>query len=67
MNPLYRQMNTQPINGMEQIMQRFERFRNGFRGNPQQMVQEMLNSGKVTQEQYNRAVQMANQMMKYIK
>lgn len=58
MNPLYQQMNN-PTNN---IVRQFESFRNSFRGNPQQMVQQMLNSGKVSQEQYNMAVQKANQL-----
>ena len=43
------------------IMQ-FIQFRNSFRGNPQQMVQQMVQSGRISQEQYNNAVQMANQL-----
>lgn len=58
MNPLYQQMN-KPANN---IVRQFESFRNSFHGNPQQIVQQMLNSGKVSQEQYNAAVQKANQL-----
>ena len=46
------------------IIQRFQQFRQSFNGNPQQQVQQMLNSGKISQAQYNQAVQMTNQMMK---
>lgn len=56
MNPLYGQMN------QGNIIQRFQQFQQMFRGNPQEQVQQLLNSGKVSQEQYNRAVQMANQL-----
>ena len=49
---------------MNPVMKRFQQFRQMFSGNPQQQVQQMLNSGKITQAQYNQAVQMANQMMK---
>jgi len=59
-NPLYGQMQ-QPANN---IMQRFQQFQRMFKGNPQQQVQQLLNSGKVSQSQYNQAVQMANQFMK---
>lgn len=59
MNPLYQQMGPQmPQNNM---IQRFMQFRQQFRGNPQEQVQQLLNSGKVTQQQYDAAVQMANQ------
>lgn len=59
-NPLYGQMQ-QPTNN---IMQRFQQFQRMFKGNPQQQVQQLLNSGRVSQNQYNQAVQMANQFMK---
>ena len=62
-NPLFSMMNGQmPQAMMNPMIQLFQQVRNMFRGNPQQHVQHMLNSGKVTQEQYNQAVQMANQM-----
>ncbi|MBO7662367.1 MAG: hypothetical protein J6U01_03255 [Clostridia bacterium] len=46
------------------IIQRFQQFQQMFRGDPRQKVQEMLNSGRVTQAQYNQAVQMAQQLQK---
>lgn len=55
MNPLYNQ--TQNNN----MLQRFQQFRNSFHGDPQQQVQQLLNSGKVSQQQYDNAVKMANQ------
>lgn len=35
-------------------------------GDPNQMIQEMLNSGKVTQNQYNAAVQRAQEIQKML-
>ena len=64
MNPLYQQMNNQPNSN---IIQRFQQFKQSFSGNPQQIVQQMLNSGKVSQERYNQAVQMANQLRNILK
>ena len=49
------------------IIQRFQQFKQSFTGNPQQMVQQLLNSGKVSQQQYNQAVQMANQLKQILK
>lgn len=60
-NPLYNAMNNQ-----QNFIQRFNEFRKNFNGNPQEQVQQLLNSGRVTQEQYNRAVQMANNMRKML-
>ena len=56
MNPLYQQMMPQ-----NNVMQRFLQFKQQFQGNPQEQVQQLLNSGKISQQQYNQAVQMANQ------
>ena len=64
-NPLFGMMGgNQPQ--MSGLMQRFQQFRQMFRGDPQQQVQQLLNSGKVSQQQYNQAVQMANQIQKMI-
>lgn len=61
-NPLFGMMNNQPNN----LIQRFQQFQRMFKGNPQEQVQQLLNSGKVTQDQYNKAVQMANQLSRMI-
>ena len=61
-NPLYSTMNNQPNN----LIQRFQQFQRMFKGNPQEQVQQLLNSGRVTQDQYNKAVQMANQLQRMI-
>lgn len=49
--------------GMPPILQQFMQFRNQFQGDPRSQVQSLLNSGRISQEQYNQAVQMANQLM----
>lgn len=66
MNPLFNMMNSQPQNGMIQMMQRFQQFRQSFTGDPRQQVQNLLNSGKVSQAQYNNAIQMAQQLQKML-
>lgn len=50
------------IQNQGNIIQRFQQFQRMFRGNPQEQVQQLLNSGKVSQSDYNKAVQMANQL-----
>lgn len=60
-NPLFNMMQNQMPNG---IMQRFQQFQQMFRGDPKQQVQQMLNSGKISQQQYNNAVQMAQQLQR---
>jgi len=59
-NPLFGMMqNRTPMNGM---MQKFQQFSQMFRGDPKQQVQQLLNSGRVSQAQYNQAVQTAQQL-----
>ena len=64
MNPLYEQMQNNQFAGGGNMLQRFQQFRQNFRGNPQEQVQQLLNSGKVSQAQYNQAVQMAQQLQR---
>ena len=59
-NPLFSMMQMNPM------MQKFQQFRQMFKGNAQQQVQQLLNSGRVSQEQYNQAVNMARQMAQMI-
>ena len=64
-NPLFQMLTRQVAKSMPgpmNILQQFMQFRQMFRGDPRQQVQQMLNSGKVSQEQYNQAVQLAKQL-----
>lgn len=64
-NPLFQQMNMGVGgNPMSSLMQRFQQFQQMFKGDPRQQVQNLLNSGKVSQSDYNKAVQMAQQFQK---
>lgn len=49
-------------NNMMQMLQQFQQFKQSFKGNPQEQVQQMLNSGRISKQQYDQAVQMANQL-----
>lgn len=61
MNPLFNQMNQQNVNP---LLSKLNELKRTFNGDPNQYIQQLLNSGKVTQQQYNNAVQMANQIMR---
>lgn len=50
-------------NGFMQMIQKFNEFRNNFKGDPKQQVQELLISGKMSQEQLNQLQGMARQFM----
>ena len=51
-----------PMQSMQAMAQKFQQFRQMFRGDPRQQIQQMLNSGKINQQQYNNAYQMAQQL-----
>lgn len=61
---LFNNLQQNPMNNM---LQKFQQFKQTFSGNPRQIVQQMLSSGKISQEQYNQAVQMANQFKQFLK
>ena len=59
--------NSMSNNPMTATIQRFNQFKQQFQGDPQQKIQQMLNSGQITQEQYNNAVQQANALRNLFK
>lgn len=61
-NPLFQQMMG---NNAGNIMQRVQQLKQTIGGDPMQYIQRLLNSGKVTQSQYNRAVQQAQQFQQF--
>ena len=48
-------------NGPMQMIQQFQQFRQQFQGDPKQEVQNLLNSGQMSQQQYNQLQGMATQ------
>lgn len=58
-NQLYEELKgSMPQNN---FLSRFNQFRQNFSGNPREQIQNLLRSGKVSQQQYDRAVQIAQQ------
>lgn len=51
-----------PTNGgFANMMGQFEKFKQNFSGDPKQQVQQLLDSGQMTQQQFNKLSQMATQ------
>jgi len=65
-NPLYKQIQQQNQNPINGFMQKFNQFRQSFSGDPQEQIQKLMNSGRISQQDYNNAYQMAQQMMRMI-
>lgn len=64
MNPLYQQMNKNNV--LNGFMSQLNRLKQTFNGDPNQKIQELLNTGKVSQAQYNQAVNMANRIQQML-
>lgn len=45
-----------------QLMQKVQQLKSQIGGDPNQQIQQLLNSGKITQADYDRAVQRANEL-----
>lgn len=58
---------TGPFGNMQNMMMQFNQFRQNFRGNPQQQVQQLLNSGRMSQAQFNQLKQLADQFQGMLK
>ena len=52
------------MQNIQNIMQQYQKFRQMFTGDPRQQIQQMLNSGRLSQDQLNNAVQTANQLQR---
>ena len=61
-NPIYNSMVDQN-NPFMQIMQEAQNLKNTFKGNPREEVQRLLNSGELSQADFNRYSQIAQQVM----
>ena len=60
-NPLFQAFGGWQNNQFAQLVQQFQQFRNTFRGDPQQEVQKLLQSGKISQQQLNQLQSAAQQ------
>ena len=61
-------MQQQPMNnGFSNMLSRFQEFKRTFSGDPQQQVQQLLNSGQMSQQQFNQLSQMATQFQEMLR
>lgn len=75
MNNIYRQLQGQigqgygsyPVSNMQNLIQKWNQFKSIFNGDAKSQVQDLLNSGKVTQSQYNQAQTLAAQLKNILK
>ena len=61
-NPFFNQNSPmQSSNPMMNMIQQFQQFKANFQGDPRQRVQELLNSGQMSQQQFNYLSNLAQQ------
>lgn len=63
-NPMF---NAPMNNPMLNMINQFKQFKNTFTGNPKDTVMQMVNSGRISQEQLNQLQQMAQQFQGILK
>lgn len=69
-NPLFQALGRQmpgPMGQFQRMMQQFQQFKAGFQGDPQQEVQKLLQSGKMSQQQLNQLQAMAKQFESFLR
>lgn len=59
-NPLFNSFGN--MNPFQQLVNDAREFRKTFQGNPREEVEKLLNSGQMTQEQFNQYSQIAQQI-----
>lgn len=71
-NPLFNMFgqnsqNRGPFGNLMNLVGQFNNFRNSFQGDPEQKVKELLNSGQMTQAQFDQLSQVAKQFQEIMK
>lgn len=61
-NPLFNMMGNKS-NPMADIIRQAKQFKNQFNGNPRQEVERLLQTGRMSQQQFNQFSQMAQQIV----
>ena len=66
-NPLYNMFGgNAPINPLAQLVRDAKAFKKSFTGNPKDEVQRLLNSGQLSQGEFNRYSQIAQQVLQAV-
>lgn len=71
-NKLFDLMNQAPMQmpgamgNFQNLINQYNQFRSMFRGNPQQIIQNMVNGGQINQNQLNQAIEMAKNFRNHI-
>lgn len=64
-SPLFNTFGNMPINN--NLIQQYKQFRSMFSGDPKQQVQQMLNSGQLSQQRFNELMNTAEQLQRMMR
>lgn len=67
MGSIYNDFKPNQTNQMSNFISQFNQFRSAFTGNPEQRVRQLLQTGQMTQEQFNQFAETANQLRSLLK
>ena len=67
MSSLFNEFNQGPMGNIANFLTQFNQFRSTFSGDPEQQVKQLLQSGRMSQEQFNQLAQTANMLQQFIK
>lgn len=56
-----------PFGNINNVLNQFNQFKSTFQGDPKQKVQDLLNSGQMSQEQFNQLSSMAQMFQTLLK
>lgn len=59
--------NGSPFGNVMNLMTQFNQFRSTFQGDPNQQIQNLVNSGKVDKDMYSNAYQLTTQLYQMFK
>ena len=62
-NPLFNALGGQQMNPMAQLVAEAKRLQQTMTGNPKQMVEELMRSGKMSKQDFNNYAQIASQII----
>ena len=66
-NSLFKDFNPTPLGQFNDFITKFNQFSSQFSGNPETQVRQLLQSGRMSQEQFNQLAQTATNLRKFIK
>lgn len=67
-NPLFpNKFQNVEISNMMNLMDRFNDFRSTFQGDPKQQVEDLLNSGRLSRDEFNQLSEMAKNFQKFLR